>query len=220
MRFLVVFLAFFAVTASASAAPVLPSQTLFSANWSYCGAYETWQEAYDAWLVAGKPRQADIDNDGIPCEALPGAPSVPPASTPAPPAEEPSEEPTAPEDEDAPATDKQKQCKKPKTTVKLSFSKTKYPNIKAHTERAIAKGQPKVLKLNRKGADERRKKLLKGIPTKPGYDRDEYAPAVGRATWKADVEYVPSSENRSHGSSMGIKLRPYCDGTKFMYTWY
>jgi hypothetical protein len=33
--------------------------------------------------------------------------------------------------------------------------------------------------------------------------------------WKADVRYVPSSENRSHGSSLGAKLRRFCDGTRF-----
>ena len=36
----------------------------------------------------------------------------------------------------------------------------------------------------------------------------------------ADVAYVPSSENRSHGSVMGIKLRRFCDGTKFNYVFY
>jgi hypothetical protein len=34
------------------------------------------------------------------------------------------------------------------------------------------------------------------------------------------VEYVPSSENRSHGSSLGAQLRPYCDGTRFRYVFY
>ncbi|MEJ7785798.1 MAG: hypothetical protein WKF96_13410 [Solirubrobacteraceae bacterium] len=32
--------------------------------------------------------------------------------------------------------------------------------------------------------------------------------------WKADIAYVPSGENRSHGSSLGNKLRPYCNGTR------
>ena len=35
--------------------------------------------------------------------------------------------------------------------------------------------------------------------------------------WMADVAYVPSSENRSHGSTLGAKLKPFCDGTKFQY---
>ena len=38
--------------------------------------------------------------------------------------------------------------------------------------------------------------------------------------WKADVRYVPSSENRSHGSSLGIKLRRFCDGTRFRYVFF
>jgi hypothetical protein len=35
--------------------------------------------------------------------------------------------------------------------------------------------------------------------------------------WMADVAYVPSSENRSHGSTMGVKLRRFCNGTRFRY---
>ena len=87
--------------------------------------------------------------------------------------------------------------------------------------------------INRKGADARRDRLLEDIPTRAGFDRDEYPAAVGRGKangdqrglvrginpvgWMADVAYVPSSENRSHGSSLGAKLRPFCDGTKFQY---
>jgi hypothetical protein len=68
-----------------------------------------------------------------------------------------------------------------------------------------------------------------GYPTKDGYDRDEVPPAVGRGKgkglergrnprgWKADVRYVPSSENRSHGASLGAKLSEFCSGTRFRY---
>ena len=35
--------------------------------------------------------------------------------------------------------------------------------------------------------------------------------------WKADVRYVPSSENRSHGASLGAKLADFCNGTRFRY---
>jgi hypothetical protein len=35
--------------------------------------------------------------------------------------------------------------------------------------------------------------------------------------WLADVMYVASSENRSHGSSLGAKLRGLCNGTRFRY---
>ena len=87
--------------------------------------------------------------------------------------------------------------------------------------------------LNRPGADARRDRLLEGVATRPGFDRDEYPAAVGRGRangrsrglvrgtdprgWKADVAYVESGENRSHGSSLGAKLRRFCDGTRFRY---
>jgi hypothetical protein len=87
--------------------------------------------------------------------------------------------------------------------------------------------------LNRRGTDQRRDRLLRGIATRSGFDRDEYPAAVGRGRangsrhglvrgtgpigWKADVMYVPSSENRSHGSSLGSKLRRFCEGTRFRY---
>ena len=87
--------------------------------------------------------------------------------------------------------------------------------------------------MNRPGSDARRDRLLEGIPTVPGFDRDEYPPAVGRGRangdlrglvrginplgWMADVMYVGSSENRSHGSSLGGKLRRFCNGTRFRY---
>jgi hypothetical protein len=31
------------------------------------------------------------------------------------------------------------------------------------------------------------------------------------------VRYVPSSENRSHGASLGAQLQDFCDGTRFRY---
>jgi hypothetical protein len=38
--------------------------------------------------------------------------------------------------------------------------------------------------------------------------------------WKADVRLVPSHENRSHGPTMGIKLRRFCDGARSRYVFY
>jgi hypothetical protein len=114
----------------------------------------------------------------------------------------------------------------------ITFSVTKYPNIRLHFLAALRKGWPRTLVLNRPGASERRARLLEGVPTKPGFDRDEYPPAVGRGRgtglmrgldpvgWNANVALVPSSENRSHGSTMGLKLRRFCSGTKFKYVFY
>jgi hypothetical protein len=33
----------------------------------------------------------------------------------------------------------------------------------------------------------------------------------------ADGRYVPSSENRTHGASLGAKLEDFCDRTRFHY---
>jgi len=87
--------------------------------------------------------------------------------------------------------------------------------------------------LNRPRNGDRRERLLENIPTMAGFDRDEYPAAVGRGRangsqrglvrgtnptgWIADVAYVPSSENRSHGASLGNKLRRFCGGTRFRY---
>jgi hypothetical protein len=120
-------------------------------------------------------------------------------------------------------------CIKPSGVATLVFSRSKYPNIRKHAISAIRRGWPAVLVLNRRGADDRRDRLLGSYRTKRNYDRDEYPPAVGRGVgngltrgsgptgWRASVWYVPSSENRSHGASMGGKLRKYCNGTRFRY---
>lgn len=195
----------------------------------------------------------DADGDGVYCESLPcpcagpgssqpapasptpaqpspaePAPAQPAPSTPAQPAPAPTT-PVAP----APQPASSKTCAKPKTVQDIGFSKTKYPTIKAHYDAALRAGWPKILVINRPGADARRDRLLRDVPTKEGYDRDEYPPAVGRGKyrkslmrgtdprgWKASVEYVPSTENQSHGATLGVKLRRFCDGTKFRYRFY
>ena len=159
----------------------------------------------------------DADGDGIYCESLPcpcsseagGGGSPPPPPPPPPPSSS---------------------CTKTKTVKRIVFSKARYPNIRAHYVRAVRNGWPRILVINRKGAKQRRAKLLTGIPTVDGYDRDEYPPAVGRGRgtkalkrginpigWKADVEYVPSSENQSHGAKLGAKLKKLCNGVRFRY---
>lgn len=123
---------------------------------------------------------------------------------------------TAPRDERA----AEGSCVRPAGVARISFSSTKYPNIRRHVRAALARGWPAVLVLTRDGADVRRERLLDAYATRPGMDRDEYPPAVGRRRWRADVAYVPSAENRSHGATLGIKLRRFCDGTRFRFVFY
>jgi hypothetical protein len=154
----------------------------------------------------------DADGDGVYCEDLP-CPCAVPGHHSGPPPTRPS-------------------CARPRHVVRIGFSATKYRHIRKHFIDAVHKGWPKVLVLNRPGASARRDRLLSSYPTRAGYDRDEYPPAAGRGRgkgltrgshprgWKADVRYVPSHENRSHGSVLGIKLRRYCNGTRFRYVFY
>jgi hypothetical protein len=130
---------------------------------------------------------------------------------------------------DVPSARSAARCAKPHGVQSISLSKSKYPNIRAHVRHAVRRGWPRRLVLNRPGADARRTRLLRNVPTRAGFDRDEYPLAIGRGRgkglergrnprgWKASVRHVPSSENRSHGATVGIKLRPFCDGTRFRY---
>lgn len=162
----------------------------------------------------------DADSDGQYCESLPCpcASDGPGGTTP----------PTKAVDRSPRAG-----CSRPHDVVRIQFSRRKYPNIHRHYRRAVRRGWPSILVVNRTGTDERRDRLMRGTETRREHDRDEYPPAVGRGRpngakkglirgtrprgWKADVMYVPSRENRSHGSSMGAQLRGYCDGTRFRY---
>jgi hypothetical protein len=121
-------------------------------------------------------------------------------------------------------------CARPAGVQRIVFSASEYPNIRRHFRRAVhRRGWPVKLVVNRRGADARRDRLLRDFPTREGFDRDEYPPAVGRGRgsglergrnprgWRGDVRHVPSSENRSHGAVLGARLAPYCDGVKFRY---
>jgi hypothetical protein len=163
----------------------------------------------------------DPDGDGVYCESLP-CPCAGPGQT--------GGDGRGDAPGDAPSS--QASCTKPPGTQRITFSRTRYPHIRRHFRAALRRGWPRTLVLHRDGAEARRDRLLEHVPTRGGFDRDEYPPAVGRGKgkglqrghnprgWRADVRYVPSSENRSHGATLGIKLRRFCDGTRFRYVFY
>lgn len=112
-------------------------------------------------------------------------------------------------------------CKGHVATVDVSQGR--YPAIADHIRDSWAKGQPKVLRVNRAGASERRARLLSWWqarhpqPKGDGLDLDEQAPAMARSSWKADVRPVPERQNRSQGASMGGQLRGVPDGGCFRW---
>ena len=187
------------VTPEASSAAPAPSAWVAATCSDYSNQAAA-QEAADT---------LDGDGDGIYCEYLPcpcSTGSTDTTPTRDPPVRTPPEE--GADDE---------YCDTPSSVMSLGFSEAKFPNIKRHFRNAVEKGWPRILVLNRAGAGQRRDQLLAGIPTRTGFDRDEYPPAVGRASWEGDVEYVPSSENRSHGALLGRMLDGFCSGTRFRY---
>jgi hypothetical protein len=185
----------------------------------------------------------DQDGDGIYCETLPcpcatpGAPAspsttaTPPAPTPAPepaPAPPPVVEPTPPPAEQGrdpqpaptPSPTDSESCTRTDRVVRVGISRTKYPAVLRHIRQAVRAGWPRVLTINRAGADERRDRALRDIPTKERYDRDEWPMAFARKTWRTHVAYVSSGQNRGAGASIGLKLRRYCDGVRFRVVGY
>lgn len=109
-------------------------------------------------------------------------------------------------------------CKHTTAIIIIPLTAAKHSQIIAHAKLAILTFHyPRIMVLNRVGAAARRTALLKAIPIRRGFDRDEYLPAAGRSTVRAHVAYVNPTQNRSAGAVMGNKLRPYCNGTKFRY---
>jgi hypothetical protein len=59
----------------------------------------------------------------------------------------------------------------PVNRATVRFSKLKYPEIKAHMDAAVARGWPRIMVLNRKGAEQRRDRLLDPVifPTRASF---------------------------------------------------
>lgn len=98
----------------------------------------------------------------------------------------------------------------------LHLPSDRFPETAAHIKGAIASGKPDICTIDRNGASERRKESLANIPTKKGYDRDEYPMAMCKEGGKgASVKYISPSDNRGAGSYVGNKVGDLPDGAKF-----
>jgi len=98
------------------------------------------------------------------------------------------------------------------------------PENKALEERlnnAYNKGQPRVTTLDRANTIKNRQEALKKAPLKEGLHRDEWPMAfTAEGGSAADVDYLAPHINQSTGATIGNKLRPYKDGTKFEVVFY
>lgn len=102
--------------------------------------------------------------------------------------------------------------------VRIEFPADRYPKTAAHIQHAIAKGESAVCTIDRDGAKANREDSLRGIPTKKGFDRDEWPMAMcEEGGTGADIEYIAPSDNRGAGSWVGNALEDYPDGTRIEF---
>ncbi|MGG4453809.1 NucA/NucB deoxyribonuclease domain-containing protein [Brevibacillus porteri] len=97
----------------------------------------------------------------------------------------------------------------------IVFPSDRYPETAKHIKEAVASGKSSVCTIDRNGADKNRDESLKGIPTKKGYDRDEWPMAMcAEGGTGADIKYIKPSDNRGAGSWISNQLEDFPDGTK------
>lgn len=97
--------------------------------------------------------------------------------------------------------------------------KSRHPEAAAHIEHAQKNGQPTVLHLDRAGAAARRSAATKQVNPKvkpaPGYERDEYPPAVTReGGFNSNVRFISPHDNRGAGASIRAQTKDLPDGSK------
>lgn len=110
-------------------------------------------------------------------------------------------------------------CKRQSRTVVVDLDNRKHITVLRHVWYAIRRDdQAERLTIDRRGADRNRQASLRRVPTRPGYDRDEYPPALSdEGGAGASVRYIRASINRSAGAVMGNQLEDYCDGQRFRF---
>lgn len=97
----------------------------------------------------------------------------------------------------------------------LVFPVERYPETAAHIQEAIQTGQSAICTIDRSGAEANRSESLKGVPTKKGFDRDEWPMAMCiEGGDGADIEYITPRDNRGAGSWVGNQLEDYPDGSR------
>jgi Deoxyribonuclease NucA/NucB len=130
----------------------------------------------------------------------------------------------------AEATSSRGACTRPGGTVTVQLSRSRYPESTLHFEVAWSHGAPRRYTIARKRADRNRDAWDDLVPVGVDADndgktddRDEVPMAFTREGGRkapngesaSHIAYVNASDNRGAGSSIGGKLRRYCNGTRF-----
>ncbi|MER8182694.1 NucA/NucB deoxyribonuclease domain-containing protein [Kitasatospora sp. NPDC094015] len=111
--------------------------------------------------------------------------------------------------------------------VELVVDRARYPESADHIEQA-QRGQiwnganwvqgppkPSVLTIERTRSRQNRRDSLRGIPTRPPEERDEYPPAMFKEGGAgASVKYIDGPDNGGSGSVMGSALSGLDPGTR------
>ena len=99
--------------------------------------------------------------------------------------------------------------------VKIIVAEDRFPESAQHIKDAQQAGQPNILTIDRAGASANRRAALKGKPTEPGKDRDEFPPAFTKEGGEgASVRNIGSSDNRGSGACVGQQCQGLPNGTK------
>lgn len=111
--------------------------------------------------------------------------------------------------------------------VPIYIDSSEYPETAQHIDEAQSgtswrgdqpyrKTQPSELTIDREGnAEQRSREAMRGIPSQPGKDRDEYPPKLYEEGGPgASVKYIDPSDNRGAGSTMGHQADGLPDGSK------
>lgn len=106
--------------------------------------------------------------------------------------------------------------------VNVVLDSDRYPASALHIYLAARAGVPQTLHINRDPGYDIRKNSLEGIPSNSTFDRDESpfalsneAAVYNKKVGTSDIAYIPFSDNRGSGSSMGGQLSKYCTGQSF-----
>jgi hypothetical protein len=113
-------------------------------------------------------------------------------------------------------------CTYKEKPVVVRLDSNRYPASALHIYIGARNGVPQTLHINRDPGYDIRSNSLEGIPSNSTYDRDESpfalsneAAVYNRDRGTSDIAYIPFSDNRGSGSSMGNQLSRYCDGQSF-----